>query len=77
MTARLEVKPNAGSPVLVPPTKLRLAQNVWGWVYLEYDRDWIHVPPDNLLRPYGPDLPTPTRPQNITIGRWLKGTATA
>jgi len=74
MNARLEVTPNVGSHVLVPST-LKLAQNIWGWVYLEYNDEWVHIPPDDLLQPYGPNLPTPTRPQSVTIGRWLKGTA--
>lgn len=75
MNARLEVQPNAGSHILVPPIKLNIAQNAEGWIRLERSAEWVDIPPDNLLRPYGPDLPTPERPQNITIGRWLKGTA--
>ena len=73
MNARLEVKPNAGSHVLAAP--LEISQDGNGWIRLATPDDMVDVPPDNLLRPYGPDLPTPTRPANVTIGRWLKGTA--
>lgn len=51
---------------------LTISIDALGWVTLtDQDRD-IHIPPDELDYPYGPDLPNPYITQTQCIGRWLK-----